>query len=87
MRESRKKLKEEIQRNKQLLIYELHSYASKLSHRTYEFRMGFDAVVKGANEINCDYRIFRRPELTKEWELGCAAARALIEMDQKKNEI
>ncbi len=36
--------------------------------------MGYDSVLNGANEINCSYRIFSKPELTRAWEEGKAQA-------------
>lgn len=33
-------------------------------------RMGYDCARNGANETNCDFRLFATPELTAAWERG-----------------
>lgn len=82
MRETKARLKKDLERIKAPLISELTS--QDFSHRTYEFRMGFESVSKGPDTTNCNFKIFSRPELTKEWELGAQAARAIIEMNTNK---
>ena len=42
--------------------------------KNYCFRMGYDAEVNGASEMNCHFSIFSNPEKTKEWENGKAQA-------------
>ena len=37
---------------------------------TEEYRAGFDCGINGANEENCNFRLFATPEQTKEWERG-----------------
>lgn len=34
------------------------------------YDLGFDAGENGANDRNCDFRIFSNPEKTKAWEHG-----------------
>ena len=34
------------------------------------YLMGQDYANNGANEINCDYRLFWSPEATRAWERG-----------------
>lgn len=31
---------------------------------------GFDCGLNGPNTDNCDFRLFRTPEMTKAWEIG-----------------
>jgi hypothetical protein len=34
------------------------------------YAAGYDCGWNGANEKNCDFRFFRTPEMTREWEKG-----------------
>lgn len=45
------------------------------------YKMGYDCGMNGANQINCNFRIFGSPESTREWERGKEQA----EIDKKKN--
>ena len=38
--------------------------------KTEEYIQGFDAGRYGANEKNCNFRLFSTPEKTREWEKG-----------------
>lgn len=40
---------------------------------------GMDAARNGANETNCSFKIFSRPEFTKAWERGNRDGLALKE--------
>ena len=40
----------------------------------YAEQMGYDCGIKGANEENCHFAIFSKPEFTKAWEAGKARA-------------
>jgi len=42
----------------------------------HSYQMGFDYYLHGANESNCDFRLFRTKELTAAWEKGRKAAGA-----------
>jgi len=44
------------------------------------FSMGVDCEKNGANEINCNFRLFSTQEKTKAWERG----KAIGELDKKK---
>ena len=37
---------------------------------TKEYRAGFDCGINGANQVNCNFRLFATREQTKEWERG-----------------
>jgi len=41
-----------------------------MEEKTEEYIQGFDAGRYGANERNCNFRLFSTPEKTKEWERG-----------------
>lgn len=34
------------------------------------YKRGFDCGINGANDWNCNFKIFNTPENTKEWERG-----------------
>ena len=34
------------------------------------FEMGYDCAKSGANETNCHFALFSKPEFTKAWETG-----------------
>ena len=36
----------------------------------YAYKMGRDCALHGANETNCHFAIFSKPEYTKAWERG-----------------
>ena len=38
--------------------------------KTKEYKAGYDASLNGANEVNCDFRLFNTPKKTREWEKG-----------------
>lgn len=40
--------------------------------KDFEYRMGYDAGMNGANANNCHFSIFSTPEKTKAWERGNA---------------
>ena len=42
----------------------------KTISRKYAFDMGVDYAKNGANQTNCDFRLFATQELTYEWERG-----------------
>lgn len=51
------------------------------------FEAGYDAAVHGSNTINCHFRHFRSPELTRAWEKGRDAGnheRKLYEDSKRK---
>lgn len=41
----------------------------------YCFAMGKDCEINGANQMNCDFRIFGTPEGTAAWQAGHDTAR------------
>ena len=40
------------------------------------YKAGLDAGLHGPTPINCNFRFFRLPELTREWELGNAEGKS-----------
>ena len=42
------------------------------------FAFGYDSVISGANEENCNFSIFMRNENTKAWENGAAEAKRFM---------
>ena len=44
---------------------------NKLSkEEKYAYEMGKDCKLNGANEKNCNFKIFSSPSMTRAWELG-----------------
>ena len=43
--------------------------------KTIEYKAGFDCGKNGANEINCNFRLFATSQQTKEWERGYAVGK------------
>jgi len=50
------------------------------------YELGFDCGKNGANETNCHFSIFARPEYTKAWELGKADAAAGFSYNEEVND-
>ena len=42
----------------------------RVNPRQLQYDMGYDAGLNGANETNCNFRLFATREATKEWERG-----------------
>ena len=38
--------------------------------KLHAYKMGYDCGMRGANEDNCNFRIFSAREYTREWERG-----------------
>ena len=47
------------------------------------YELGFDCGTNGADEQNCHFSIFARPEYTKAWELGKSDAAAGLPMRKR----
>ena len=41
-----------------------------MKENSYEYRMGYDAAINGANERNCNFGIFSSPSGRDLWEAG-----------------
>ena len=52
----------------------------------YAYKMGKDSHENGANERNCDFRLFSRPELTRAWEKGNSGKSVFVSNDKWKEE-
>ena len=37
---------------------------------SYEYKMGYDSAINGANTTNCHFGLFATREQTSEWERG-----------------
>lgn len=74
-----KTLFKEARKKSQLLIQDKFVEDPHRAHRTHEFKMGFDSVIQGPNSTNSNFRIFQRPEMTKEWEQGAKFAKQILE--------
>lgn len=46
------------------------------------FKMGYDCGHNGADEKNCHFSLFSKPELTKEWERGKRLAEQEIKAEE-----
>lgn len=56
-----------------MTLYNILEYI--LKHRTKDdaYSAGYRCGLYDPSELNCDFRLFRAPELTKAWERGYAA--------------
>jgi hypothetical protein len=48
---------------------------SKKKINSYEYRMGRDYALNGANTTNCNFKIFASEKGKSDWELGCREAK------------
>lgn len=44
---------------------------------TLAYELGLDKAKNGANEVNCNFRIFSKPEFTKAWERGASGGKKI----------
>ena len=56
--------------------------ATKGIDKKKAFTMGYDCGQNGADERNCNFVLFSRPELTKEWERGKRLAEQEIKAEE-----
>lgn len=59
----------------------LHQLAVK--GKTESYKGGFDSVVNGADESNCNFSLFSTPQLKREWEHGVSEGKKFV---QKHNQ-